>query len=109
MRTSLIGAFCCIGLILTSCNSYNSSDRNDPAARQAGREAYKASQELKKGAKKAAHDLQSAGKEFSQGWSEAKQRDANRHQADRQSTNPSNANRQRAAESPPDSERTQRH
>lgn len=47
-------------------------DRHEPAARQAGKDAYRASRELKQGAKQAAHELRSAGKQFREGWSEAK-------------------------------------
>ena len=56
---------------LCSCAREDRS-RREPAAHQAGREAYHASQELKRDARDAAHDLRSAGKEFRQGWSEAK-------------------------------------
>lgn len=57
---------------MTSCDRW----RDDSAARQAGREAYRASKDLKKGAKRAAHDLRTAGKQFREGWKEA-------HEADR--------------------------
>jgi hypothetical protein len=81
MRTSLIAVFCFVGLTLTSCNIGSAPQ---PDARQAGRDAYKASQDLKKDAKEAARQLQNASKEFREGWKEAQQRDANRHDADRQ-------------------------
>jgi hypothetical protein len=58
------------GLILTSCNRDDHKD--EPAARQVGRDAYRASQELKEGAKKAEKELRDAGKEVREGWNEAK-------------------------------------
>ncbi|MCU1236676.1 MAG: hypothetical protein JWP63_4643 [Candidatus Solibacter sp.] len=54
------------GLAISSCN------RDEPAARQVGRDAYRASQEVKQGAKKAGQELRSAGKEIREGWNEAK-------------------------------------
>jgi hypothetical protein len=53
----------------------DSADRDEPTARQAGRAAYEASQDIKKGAKKAANELRDAGKEMRQGWNEAKHED----------------------------------
>jgi hypothetical protein len=58
------------GLIFTSCN--RDDHKNEPAAREVGRDAYRASQELKEGAKKAEKELRDAGKEVRQGWNEAK-------------------------------------
>jgi hypothetical protein len=55
-----------LGLGLISCNRDH--------ARQAGREAYKASQDAKREASEAAKELRSAGREFSQGWAEEKHR-----------------------------------
>jgi hypothetical protein len=49
-----------------------SSRRDEPAAREAGREAYRASQEVKRDAKKAAKELKNAGKNFREGWSDAR-------------------------------------
>ena len=68
-----IGALCCLlACGLMSCtNGY--SDRRDDGAREAGREAYRASKGIKRGAKQA-HDLRTAGKEFRQGW------DAEKHE-----------------------------
>jgi hypothetical protein len=40
-----------------------------------GRDAYHASQEIKRGAKKAGKELQKAGKELREGWKEAKRED----------------------------------
>jgi hypothetical protein len=54
---------------LSSCNRHR---REEPAARVVGREAYEASQDLKRGARKAAKELREAGKELRQGWNEAK-------------------------------------
>jgi hypothetical protein len=51
------------------------TNRDEPAARRVGQEAYKASQDLKRGARKAAKELKEAGRELRQGWSEEKARD----------------------------------
>jgi len=47
---------------------------------QLGRDAYRASQAAKRDAKEAAHEVEKAGKDFRQGWSEAKH-DAETRQA----------------------------
>ena len=75
MRTSCTAILIIVGLGLVSCNRDDSTERQRTAARQAGREAYRASQEVKRGAKEAAHDLRNASKEFRDGWSEAKHQD----------------------------------
>lgn len=80
MRTLLIGLSCWIGLGLVSCTREDKSQGNDPAARQAGREAYRASQDLKRDAKQAAQELRKASKEFREGWSEEKKRHDSTHQ-----------------------------
>ena len=60
-----------IALVLASGLGLISCTRHDePAARQAGREAYDASREIKHGAKTAAREIRDAGKEFREGWSE---------------------------------------
>ena len=61
------------GLTLTSCSRDN--PRDDPAARKVGRDAYRASEEIKRGAKKAGQELRDAGKEIRRGWNEAKHED----------------------------------
>jgi len=71
----MIPALACFGLSLTSCSQ--SYDRQ-PDTRQAGREAYRASQELKKDAKRAAQDLRNAGKNFREGWNDAQREDRTR-------------------------------
>jgi hypothetical protein len=64
------------GLSLVSCTRRDTAvRREEPAAREAGREAYQATQDLKRGAKKAARELRDAGKEMHQGWNEAKRSD----------------------------------
>jgi hypothetical protein len=74
MRVSL-GAFALfIGLSLMSCTR-DSGRRQETPAQQAGREAYRASKQLKRGAKKAAHDLDTATKQFAEGWRQAKRED----------------------------------
>lgn len=75
LRTARILTFSLL-LALLACN--RSDDRPDPAARQAGRDAYRASQEAKKDAKQAARELREAGKEFREGWNEAKHNDETR-------------------------------
>lgn len=57
-----------IALLVSSCTS-----------RDAGREAYKATQETKKAAKAAGRELKHAAKEAHQGWNEAKGDDKSRH------------------------------
>ena len=75
MRTLNIAVILVLGLGLISCDRR----RDQPAAREVGREAYDASQEIKHGAKKAAQEIRKAGKELREGWSErrdeAKQKD----------------------------------
>jgi len=46
--------------------------RDEPAARQLGREAHEAANDAQREAKKAAQEARKAGKEFREGWSEAK-------------------------------------
>jgi hypothetical protein len=79
MRRSRLGLLliCAAGLI--SC-SRSDNRRAAPAARQLGKEAYQASQDAKRGAKEAAHQLRSAGKNFQQGWNEAKRQHDTRPQ-----------------------------
>jgi hypothetical protein len=46
--------------------------RDEPAARQLGREAHQAADDVQRGAKKAAAEAKEAGKDFRQGWKQAK-------------------------------------
>ena len=62
------------GVFLSACTR-TEQRRDDNSARQAGREAYRASQDVKHGAEKAAKELRNAGKEFREGWSEARRED----------------------------------
>ena len=73
MRTWGLALIFVVGLMLASCN--RDSRRDEPAARQVGRDAYRASEEIKRGAKKAAQELRKAGKEVRQGWNEEKRKD----------------------------------
>lgn len=82
MRTSLIALLCVLTFAATSCNIGDRSDRRDAAARQAGREAYRASRELKKDAQQAGRELRNASKEFRDGWKEAQQEDARHPKGD---------------------------
>jgi hypothetical protein len=70
MRTTYITLALALALGMTACGR-----RDEPAARQAGREAYRTSQEIKKGAREAAKELRKAGKEMRKGWNEAKHED----------------------------------
>ena len=68
MRTIPVALFCLILMSFIAC-------RDSSTAHQAGKEAYRASRELKQGAKRAVKDIRSAGKEFRQGWSEEKRKE----------------------------------
>ena len=68
-----------VGMMAASSCSRD-KHRDEPAARQLGRDAYKASEEIKRGAKEAAQELRKAGKEIRKGWKEAKQDEAQRKQ-----------------------------
>jgi hypothetical protein len=68
MRTFCLALLFLLGFGMVSC-----SRRDDqPVARQAGRDAYRASQELKEGARNAERDMRKAGKQFREGWNEGK-------------------------------------
>ncbi|HEX6971703.1 MAG TPA: hypothetical protein VF234_05755 [Limnochordia bacterium] len=73
MRRSVILPALALAIGLCGC-----SRREQPTARQAGREAYQAGQAIKKGAKEAAKEIRDAGKEFRQGWKEARREDPKR-------------------------------
>jgi hypothetical protein len=73
MRAFGLAVLLIAGSLLSSCS--RDSHRDEPAAREAGRDAYHASQEIKRGAKKAGKELQKAGKELREGWNEAKRDD----------------------------------
>jgi hypothetical protein len=70
MRSCALFIMLAAGMVFTSCN--RDDRRNDSAARQVGRDAYRASDELKRGAKKVEQDVRKAGKEVQEGWNEAK-------------------------------------
>lgn len=74
MRNWYIALVVAGGLGLASCDR-SDRRREEPTARQAGREAHDAAQELKRDAKEAATKLKKAGKEFREGWNEAKHDD----------------------------------
>lgn len=71
-----LAIFIALGLI--SCDRSDTARRQEPPARQAGRDAYQTSRQIRKGVQEAAHDLQNAGKQFRQGWNE--QRSQTSHQ-----------------------------
>jgi hypothetical protein len=71
MRTLFLTIALIAGLGLASCSRQDNA-RETPTAREAGRDAYKASHDLKKEADKAARELKDAGKDFQQGWEEQK-------------------------------------
>ena len=70
MRTSCLLTLLAIALGLSGC-----ARREEPTAREVGREAYQAGQAIKKGAKEAAREIKEAGKEFREGWNEARRKD----------------------------------
>jgi hypothetical protein len=72
MRISYTALVVAGALSLISCTRENGAHREEPAAREAGREAYRATQDIKRGAKKAEQELRNTGKELRQGWNEAK-------------------------------------
>ncbi len=75
MRITCAALLIFAGLGLVSCDRDYRSDRDREAARQAGRDAYRASQQVKRGAREAERDLRNAGKEFREGWEQARERD----------------------------------
>jgi hypothetical protein len=76
MRAFGLTALVIAGSLLSSCG--RDTHRDEPAAREVGRDAYRASQEIKTGAKKAGQELKKAGKELREGWNEAKREDTRR-------------------------------
>ena len=91
-----LGTILLVGL--GACNRDTSRDREDPAARQIGRDAYELKQNLKQGARKAAQELRRAGKEAHEGWNQAKQEDQSRR--DRNAEIPENRDSRRRSENP---------
>jgi hypothetical protein len=75
MRLSGLAIGVLLAFGLASCNRRADNRREDHAAREAGRDAYRASQEVKRGAREAGRELHNAGKEFRQGWNDAKHSD----------------------------------
>jgi hypothetical protein len=73
MRRSYLLATLALAVGLTGC-----ARREEPSAREAGREAYQAGEKIKKGAKEAAREIREAGREFKEGWNEAKRKDPKR-------------------------------
>lgn len=73
MRRSYLVTALAIAIGLAGC-----ARREEPTAREVGREAYQAGQAIKKGAKEAAREIREAGKEFRQGWKEARREDPKR-------------------------------
>jgi hypothetical protein len=77
MRTSYLTVILALGLGGAACTRHD-QHRADSTAQQAGRDAYRAGQAIKKGAKEAAKELRDAGKDFRQGYSEARREDPKR-------------------------------
>ncbi len=77
MRISCIALVLAAGMAVTGCNR-DYRHQEGPAARQAGREAYRASQAAKQDAREAERDLQNASKDFRDGWNEAKHQEDTR-------------------------------
>jgi hypothetical protein len=78
MRATLLVTVLAIGAGLTGCARNDPPRRDEPAARQVGREAYQAGEAIKKGAKEAAQEIREAGKELRQGYNDAKREDKSR-------------------------------
>jgi hypothetical protein len=81
VRTPLFGSLILIGTALlssglTSC-SRHAERRDDSAARQAGRDAARATQDLKHDANEAARELRNAGNQFREGWNQGKRENHN--------------------------------
>jgi len=73
MRTFFAIFLIIFGLGLVSCERDRETNRREaPNAREAGRQAYRASQDLKRGVQNAEKDLEKATREFREGWNEAK-------------------------------------
>lgn len=75
MHKVWLGAILAAIVGVSGCSRTERDRRGEPAARQVGREAYDASQDIKRGAKKAAQELRKAGKELQRGWNEEKRED----------------------------------
>jgi hypothetical protein len=75
MRNLYFAIVVAIGFGLVSCNRDAPPRREEPAARQLGRDAHEASQEIKRDAKKAGQEIRKAGKDFREGWDEGKHDD----------------------------------
>ena len=67
---------------VTSC-SRSTDRRDDEAARKAGRNAYRATQDLKHDANEAARQLRDAGSQFREGWNQAKHENHDKPNPDR--------------------------
>ena len=80
MRISIIALVLALGIGLSSCDRDDSTRRETPEARQAGRDAYRAAQAAKRDLKEAERELEKAGKSFREGWLEAKHNDKNSHE-----------------------------
>ena len=83
MRGWTLTLIVAVTLGLGACERRDSTKRDEPAARQAGRAAYNLKQDLKHDARVAADELRRAGKEAREGWNEAKHEnhnDTNKHQ-----------------------------
>src|SRR5579871_1734210 len=86
MWTRWMGGLIALTVALGGCTQ--APRREEPNAREAGREAYRASQKLKREAKDAAQQLHEAEKEFREGWSEASRQDNTRRTEPARPQNP---------------------
>ena len=75
-------------LALAAC-SRDPRYRHDETAREAGRQAYRASQDVKRGAREAGRELKDASREFREGWEQA------RREHDVRKSKPTDADRDR--------------
>ncbi|MFN7994232.1 MAG: hypothetical protein U0Q18_11545 [Bryobacteraceae bacterium] len=92
MRLWTVGFVAAVVLSSGGCTR----DKEEPAARQIGRDAYKLKQNLKQGAREAAQELRKAGKEAHAGWNEAKQE--NQSQRDQKTDVQAKRERQRKSD-----------
>ncbi len=70
MRPSALTIVLAAGLALAGCARQD--DHHEPAARELGREAHHAADDIKRGADKAAQEARQAGRNFREGWNEGK-------------------------------------
>lgn len=71
MRSGALLSLAVLVATLTACGRSDADDRSS-AAREAGRAAYRLSEDSKRAARELGRDLKQAGSEARKGWSEAR-------------------------------------